>query len=194
MILNPVNIVKSVFCVSKIDYLIVIGFVGFAHSDAKSDRAGDTEDQEADRRKSRDGFSVPRWCPRSLCWILQNPGRLRVVVFSRKTAQAYGIKHPEGSTGWRESPNQLEKDFSRSLRYNPIYPKNIYNLYITNFECFSASSLGWNIPKFHAIRHVPRLLIMFGCWENVSTNVNTILNNLMQVNESVFVCFFLTTF
>ncbi len=194
MILNPVNIVKSVFCVFKIDYLIVIGLVGFAHSDAKSDRAGDTEDQEADRRKSRDGISVPRWCPRSLCWILQNLGRLRVVVFSSKTAQAYGIKHPEGSTGWRESPNQLEKDFSRSLRYNPIYPKYIYNLYITNFECFSASSLGWNIPKFHAIRHVPRLLIMFGCWENVSTNVNIILNNLMQVNESVFVCFILTTF
>ncbi len=65
---------------------------------------------------------------------------------------------------------------------------------MTNFECFSASSLGWNIPKFHTIRHVPQLLIMFGCWENVSMNVNTILNNLMQVNESVFVCFILTTF
>eukprot|EP00961_Rhodomonas_salina_P256966 3472311-Rhodomonas_salina.1 len=33
----------------------------------------------------------------------------------------------------------------------------------------AGSSVGWNIPKFHAIRHVPQLLVMFRCWENVST-------------------------
>ena len=33
------------------------------------------------------------------------------------------------------------------------------------------SSLGWAFPKFHAIRHIPRLIVMYGCWENVSCQV-----------------------
>jgi hypothetical protein len=24
---------------------------------------------------------------------------------------------------------------------------------------------GWKFPKFHAIRHIPRLILMFGCLE-----------------------------
>ena len=36
----------------------------------------------------------------------------------------------------------------------------------------AGSEIRWNFPKFHAIRHIPRLLLMFGCWENVSTQVS----------------------
>ncbi len=45
----------------------------------------------------------------------------------------------------------------------------------SDYYLFLGSSLSWAFPKFHAIRHVPRLLIMFGCWENVSTQVIWIL-------------------
>eukprot|EP00961_Rhodomonas_salina_P132585 1784481-Rhodomonas_salina.1 len=33
----------------------------------------------------------------------------------------------------------------------------------------AGSSISWKFPKFHVMLHIPRLLVMFGCWENVST-------------------------
>ncbi len=36
---------------------------------------------------------------------------------------------------------------------------------------FTGLSLEWCIPKFDAIQHIPSLLAMYGCWENVSTQV-----------------------
>jgi hypothetical protein len=51
--------------------------------------------------------------------------------------------------------------------------------YLCNdFSNLTGSALNWRIPKFHAIRHVPRLIVMFGSWENVSTQV------------SIFICIF----
>ena len=53
----------------------------------------------------------------------------------------------------------------------------------------TGSSICWAFPKFHAIRHVPRLLIMFGCWENVSTQVNSDLLQLQSMKIWLFVFF-----
>ncbi len=36
----------------------------------------------------------------------------------------------------------------------------------------SGSAIRWKFPKFHALRHIPRLLVFFGSWENVSTQVS----------------------
>jgi hypothetical protein len=36
----------------------------------------------------------------------------------------------------------------------------------------SGSAIRWKFPKFHALRHIPRLLVFFSSWENVSTQVS----------------------
>ena len=35
---------------------------------------------------------------------------------------------------------------------------------------FTGSKLGWAFPKFHVIRHIIRLIIMYGCWEVCKNN------------------------
>eukprot|EP00961_Rhodomonas_salina_P138985 1870093-Rhodomonas_salina.1 len=49
----------------------------------------------------------------------------------------------------------------------------------------AGSTIGWRFPKFHAIRHIPRLLVMFGCWENVSTQSGEMAHKA-HIKEAMF--------
>eukprot|EP00961_Rhodomonas_salina_P224736 3038164-Rhodomonas_salina.2 len=49
----------------------------------------------------------------------------------------------------------------------------------------AGSSIGWKFPKFHAMLHIPRLLVMFGCWENVSTQSGEMVHKA-HIKEAMF--------
>eukprot|EP00961_Rhodomonas_salina_P253132 3420814-Rhodomonas_salina.1 len=49
----------------------------------------------------------------------------------------------------------------------------------------TGSSISWKFPKFHAMQHIPRLLVMFGCCENVSTQSGKMAHKA-HIKEAMF--------
>jgi hypothetical protein len=49
------------------------------------------------------------------------------------------------------------------------------------FPEHSGLAIRWKFPKFHALRHIPRLLVFFGSLENISTQVSFPNHLKMQI-------------
>ena len=104
----------------------------------------------------------------SLWWMCRDAAPAGGLVFGCK--ESYSHRGRGFEIGWEGIP-------SSGVSVGQLSRKRWYMLHDTHVcICFSelitclhhilsGSKLGWAFPKFHVIRHIVRLIILYGCWE-----------------------------